>query len=314
MGRFALINLCRTVVQEYDRDEEYGKIFSYQRDHVVETSELTLPFADDVGGTIRGYRIFTACRTVNKKIFRLQDHLDRLYRCASSIYMEPPLPREELRSVLEDLIEKNFQESPEQDLHIEVIFSGGLANDGLKPSGQGAHLYIAVKQLVRPVSELYEKGVVLATFPHQRMWADVKLLNYVGAVLAHRTVVPQHSAFDVLFVDPDDRRTILEGSTFTVFFVLSDRIILTPPLNGKILDSITRRVVLEVLEPERDLEVRETPVSLDQLSSLPEAFLASTTRNVLPVVRIDNHVIGHGSPGPVTKHVMALFDTYLASY
>lgn len=269
---------------------------------------------DDVGGTIRGYRIFTACRTVNKKIFRLGDHLDRLYRCASSIYMEPPLPREKLCSILDEVVERNGQASPDQDLHLEIIFSGGLENDGMKRSGKGAHLYIAVKQLLRPHEKMYETGVALATFPHQRMWPDVKLLNYVGAVLAHQTVVPQHNAFDVLFIDPEDRRTILEGSTFTVFFVRSDSIILTPPLDGKILDSITRRVVLEVVEPDADHEIREASVYLDKLSSFAEAFLASTTRNVLPVVRIDDHVIGEGTPGPITRHVMTLVENYLASY
>ena len=87
--------------------------------------------------------------------------------------------------------------------------------------------------------------MALATFPHQRMLPDVKLLNYVGAVVAFQTVVPEHDAYDVLFVDPHDRRTILEGSTFTIYFVTSDGTIITPPLDGRILDSITRRQSLK---------------------------------------------------------------------
>lgn len=293
---------------------EDRKIISYQRDHFVDTSDLSLPFLDDVSGTIRGYRVFTACRTVRGKIFRLEDHLTRLYYSASSIYMVPPLPREKLREVLDEVVQKNLHANPQGDLLIDVLFSGGLDGSTMKQSGKGAHLYVAVQPLEPPPSECYEKGVTLATLPHLRLCPDVKLLNYIGAVLAHQTVVPQHHAWDVLFVDPQDPRTVLEGSTFTVFFVDSQGVILTPPLNGRILDSITRRVIIDVCSERPDLNIREVPVSIDQVTSFPEAFLASTTRNVVPVTRVDDTVIGTGRPGPVTRKVMGALQEYINSY
>ena len=73
----------------------------------MKTSELTLPFLDDISGTIRGYRIFTACRTIRGKIFRLEDHLERLYHSAAGIYMKPPLSRDKLRQLLAALLEEN---------------------------------------------------------------------------------------------------------------------------------------------------------------------------------------------------------------
>lgn len=277
----------------------------------MKTSELALPFLDDISGTIRGYRIFTACRTIRGKIFRLEDHLERLYHSASGIYMEPPLAREELRQLLAALLEENRNAGVKGDLLIYVIFSGGLAGSTMKQSGSGAHLYIAVRELVSPPPECYENGVGLATFPHQRMYPDVKLLNYVGAILAHQTVVPARDAFDVLFVFPPDRQTILEGSTFTVFFVDSEGDIFTPPLDGRILDSITRRVVFEIIAERPEMRIREEPVTLDQLPTFSEAFLASTTRNLLPVVRIDDRMIGNGRPGPRTRVLSGLFLDYL---
>lgn len=272
------------------------------------------PFMDDVSGTIRGYRVFTACRTINGKIFRLEDHLARLYRSAEAIYMQPPLPREELRDLLNGLVRKNLNEATSEELHIEVIFSGGLLNNTMIQSNRGAHLYVAVQPLVVPPRHMYEKGVALATFPHQRMLPDVKLLNYVGAVLAFQTVVPKLHAYDVLFVDPGDRRTVLEGSTFTVFFVDGGGRILTPPLDGRILDSITRRALFDVLEPSDTFRIEETPISLDRIAEFSEAFMASTTRNVLPVTRIDHTVLGSGKPGPVTRGVMKLFQEYFESF
>jgi branched-subunit amino acid aminotransferase/4-amino-4-deoxychorismate lyase len=142
----------------------------------------------------------------------------------------------------------------------------------------------------------------------------VKLLNYVGAILAHQTVVPQFEADDVVFIDPSDRQTVLEGSTFTVFFVNASGELLTPPLDGRILDSITRRVVLELLRPRREFTVREVPIHVNEIPTFREAFLVSTSRNVVPVTRIDATSIGNGKPGPVTRSIMDAFQEYLESY
>jgi branched-subunit amino acid aminotransferase/4-amino-4-deoxychorismate lyase len=139
-------------------------------------------------------------------------------------------------------------------------------------------------------------------------------LNYVGAIVAHQTVIPKHNAYEVLFVCPVDRQTILEGSTFTIFFVDSTGEIVTPPLNGRILDSITRRVLVELLAPGKPFRLREVSIRVREIPSFREAFLASTSRDVLPVVRVDDTVIGGGVPGPVTSAVMKLFREYLSSY
>ena len=288
-------------------------IISYQRDHFVPTSELALPFLDDISGTVRGYRIFTACRTVKGKVFRLEDHLDRLYYSASGIHMKPPLDRDGLRTLLNEIVDRNVKSGIQDDLLIDVIFSGGLLGNTMKQSDNGAYLYVAVQPLEAPPEQLYEAGVPLATFPHLRICPDIKLLHYIGAILAHQTVVPTAGAHEVLFVDPYDRQTILEGSTFTIFFVNSDQEVLTPPLDGRILDSITRRVVLEILKSE-GLELRETAVVLNQISSFTESFIASTTRNVLPVTRIDSTIIGSGRPGTITQSIMDSLKAYLDSY
>jgi branched-chain amino acid aminotransferase len=268
---------------------------------------------DDVSGTIRGYRIFTACRTVNGKIFRLEDHLERLYTCAKAVYMVPPVDKSRLSSLLDDVVERNLSLTNADDLLIDVIFSGGLEGNTMKQSGSGAHLYIAVQEMVPPPPQMYEQGAVLATYRHQRMYPNVKLLNYVGAIMAHQTVVPQHEAFEVLFVCPGDGQTILEGSTFTIFFVDQSGEILTPPLDGKILDSVTRRVVLELLKPRAEFVVKEATITLDMVPLMSECFLVSTTRNVLPVSRLDDKPIGTGKPGPVTRKIMAIFEAYLKS-
>jgi branched-subunit amino acid aminotransferase/4-amino-4-deoxychorismate lyase len=228
--------------------------------------------------------------------------------------MQPPMPPGELRKLMEQIVAMNRIACGERDLLIEVILSGGLEDVSMKSTGRGAFLYVAVQELIEPPEELYETGVALATFPHLRLWPDVKLLNYVGAIIAHQTVVPTQAAYDVLYVDPADGNTLLEGSTFTVFFVDADGTIVTPPLDRKILDSITRRAVFDLVRNSKDLRIAESKVYLDGLPGFAEAFIASTTRSVLPLARVDRTVIGNGVPGPVTRRVMAMFREYLKGY
>jgi len=251
---------------------------------------------------------------VRGKIFRLEDHLQRLYDSAAGIHMRPPMRKETLQDILMRIVQLNMEAAPHAELLLNVIFSGGLQGCTMKQADGGAHLYIAAQPLITPDAECYERGVALATFAYQRMYPAVKLLNYVGAIIAHQIIVPQYNAYDVIFVCPEDGETILEGSTFTVFFVDSEGTIFTPPLDGRILDSITRRVVVEILSGKPQFRLRETPVRLGEVASFREAFLASTTRNVLSVTRLNDRVIGDGSPGPVTRAVHDVFEDYMKSY
>ncbi len=251
---------------------------------------------------------------MNARIFRLTDHLNRLYDSADRIFMKPPMPREELAQLLDEIVRKNLAASQGKDLLVEIIFSGGLAGVTMKHSGRGAHLYVAVQALITPDADLYRNGVRLASFPHQRMCPDIKLLNYVGAIIANQTTVPQYNAYDVVFLDPVDGKTILEGSTFSVFFVDSHGEVVTPPLDGRILDSVTRRVTLETLEAAGTIKVQEAEVTMDDLSEMSESFMASTTRSILPVSAINDISIGSGSPGPTTAEIMEVFQAYLQSY
>lgn len=289
-------------------------MISYQRNAFVDTTELSLPYCDDISGTIRGYRIFTACRTVNQKIFRLQDHLDRLYNSAKAIYMTPPMSRHELAILLDELLLKNSNLSAGSDLLLDIIFSGGLEGSTMKQSGLGAHLYVAVQKMVPPSPESYRDGVALATFSHQRMLPGVKLLNYIGAIMAHQTVVPTQGAYDTLFLCPEDKDTILEGSTFTIFFVSASGKIITPPLDGRILESVTRKVIFELLAPLKEFSLEEGQIRLSELDAFSECFMASTTRNILPVTRLDDRTIGDGKPGSVTRAAMAVMQGYVNSY
>ena len=316
-------------------------MFSYANGKFVLTEELALPIKEDITGTIRGFRIFTSCRTLpNKRVFRLEDHIDRLFNSANAIYMELPHDKNELKEIIQETIIKNKEEGEEdkssssaerseagderssatplataregKELLLEIIYSGGRANlSRVAPAGK-AILYIMVLPLKTPPARWYEKGIKLAVYPYQRQWPEIKFLNYVGAVIAHQTVVKKYEADDALFISPHEKKIILEGTTFN-FFIIKNGVIVTHPADGKILPGITRKVTLE-LACQQGIKTKEDYFSLDDLLEVEEAFITSSTRNIVPVVRVDDIVIGSGQPGEITNKLARFFKEYQANY
>lgn len=283
-------------------------LLSYANGKYIPTSKLTLPVAADTIGTFRGYRIFTACRTLGDQVFRLDDHVSRLLNSARQIKMELPFSRKQLKTVIEQVAVRNRRQNKTGDFLLEIMFSGGQAAvNGVAPAGK-AVLYIVVFPVKMPPDRWYSQGIKLASYPYQRQWPEVKLLNYVGGVIAHQTVVKQFKADEALFVTPDRRQVILEGTTFN-FFVVKWGKIITHPLNGKILPGITRKVALQLAQKLR-IPVQESLFLYRGLDSVDEAFVTSSTRNVVPVAKVDGIQIGNGQPGEITLRLGEAFRAY----
>ncbi len=286
-------------------------MLSYANGKFISTDELSLPVQKDLIGTFRGFRIFTACRTLpNGKIFRFEDHINRLFSSAKVIHMELPHNKNELKEIVREVITKNNKDNGE--LLLEIMYSGGkAASNGIAPVGETI-LYILVLPLNLPPEEWYQQGIKLASFPYQRQWPEIKFLNYVGAVIAHQTVVKKYGADEVLFLSPDEKNIVLEGTTFN-FFVIKNGVVFTHALDGKILPGITRKVVLELAYKE-GVEVKEINFSLNELAEMDEAFITSSTRNIVPVIRVDNIIIGNGKPGGLTLKLARIFKKYQINY
>jgi branched-subunit amino acid aminotransferase/4-amino-4-deoxychorismate lyase len=251
-------------------------IYSYDNGKFVLTNDLTINVSQDMLGTFRGYRIFTSCRTLNKgNVFRLDNHIERLLSSAQKLEMQLPHNAKKLREIILGLVTKN---SLAGDMLLQIMYSGGSPKPGTMVPNQPAHLYILASPLTPPPDLWYQDGISLASFVYQREWPEVKLLSYIGAV-----VVDQHNH------------------------------LLTPPLDGTILDGITRKVILDLAQA-NDIQVSEKPIMLSNLSAIKEMFFASSTRNVVPVVRVDKQIIGNGKPGYLTNHMGLLMKSYQDSY
>jgi len=286
-------------------------MLSYANGKYVPTEAVSINVSNDMVGTFRGYRIFTACRTLNGgKVFRMEDHVERLFRSAQELSMDLPHDREGLKDLVASVVEKNKDRG---DVLLEIMYSGGKAAPaGVAPEGL-AHVYVLVFPFTPPPEDWYVKGISLASFAYQRQWPNIKLLNYVGGVVAHQTVVKNYGATEALFVSPKDCQTILEGTTFSLFVIDTNGTVVTPPLDGTILDGVTRKVLLETL-PRAGIAVEERRITLTDLSNMNEVLIASSTRNIVPVVKVDDTIIGEGIPGPMFERLNEILAEYQKTY
>src|SRR5229473_3412178 len=216
---------------------------------------------------LRGYSVFESMRTYDRRPFHLEEHLLRLYRSAVLIELDIPWSRQYIADV--------------------VLPSG-------KPT-----LVVLITPLGERDMEQFARGYWLITTGLQRVSPEAKTANYVAAVRALKEA-ERRGAADALFVN--EQGHVLEGTRSNFFIFRSDTLV--TPREG-ILIGVTRNVVLELARGRFAIE--ERPILLDELALAGEAFITSSSREITPVVRIDDLMIGDGKPGPRTYELEQRF-------
>ncbi len=251
----------------------------------VHPDEATISINDMA--ILRGYSVFESLRTYNHRPFHLDEHLQRLYRSAILIEMEIPWSSKQIASVVREVIARNTY----QHAAIRLLVTGGESEDGILPSGKPL-LAVLITPLGERDMERFAKGCKLITTKLQRISPEAKTANYIAAVRALKEAVRRDAA-DALFVNERDH--VLEATRSNFFIFRGDTLI--TPRRG-ILIGVTRNVVLELA---RNLfAVEERPILLEELALADEAFITSSSKEITPVVQIDDLVIGDGKPGPRT--------------
>lgn len=255
-------------------------------------------------GFLYGDSVFETLRTYNGKAFALDEHLERLARSAALVHIELPVSLDRLREEVASALEQ--VSAPES--YVRLMLTRGVGAMGLDPGMAVQPLRVMiVAPLSPPPQEAYETGVSVITYATQRAGdatpaAGAKIGNYLVAVLAMRTA-REHSAVEALIVDSAGH--VVEGATSNVFAV-SKGVLHTPSEREGILAGITRRTLLDVAAT-LGIEVRLGPLERQWLLTADEVFISSSIREILPVVRVDDRVIGTGLPGPVTQRLRAGF-------
>ena len=242
----------------------------------------------------RGYGAFESLRTYHRKPFHLEEHLNRLYRSASLIDLDIPYSRSEVEKIIGEAIEHNVYDHAT----IRIFVTGGESEDGILPSGKPA-LAVLVTPLGERDMERFAQGQKVITSSLQRVSPEAKTTNYVAAVRSLKEAA-RRGAADALFVN--EQGQVLEG-TRSNFFVFRGDTLVTP--REGVLAGVTRNVVLELARGRFALE--ERPILLEELSQIGEAFITSSSREITPVIQIDEMVIRIGKPGPRTYELEQRF-------
>lgn len=243
---------------------------------------------------LRGYSAFEALRTYDRRPFHLHDHVERLYHSAALIELHLPYARK----FIDDLVYEAIERNPYRHAAIRLLVTGGESEDGVTPAGKPV-LAVMITPLAERDMERFAKGVNLITSYLQRSLPEAKTSNYVAAIRALKEAA-RRDASDALFVNERDH--VLEG-TRSNFFVFRGDTLVTPGVG--VLPGVTRKVVLHLAEGRFPIE--ERPILLSELPEVDEAFITSSSKEITPVVRIDDVIIGDGKPGPRTYELEQRF-------
>ncbi|BCM92170.1 branched-chain-amino-acid aminotransferase [Abditibacteriota bacterium] len=260
-------------------------------------------------GFLYGDGVFEGVRVYNRRIFRHDAHLERLYRSAKAIWLTPPMSMAEMKVATEKTVAANKIENG----YIRAIFSRGFGDLGLDPRKCPTPTTVIIADAIKLYPpEVYEEGMDVITVATRRSRPDVlnpaiKSLNYLNNILAKieciRAGVPE-------CIMLNDQGMVSECSGDNIFIVHQDlrgRLELrTPPVSAGILEGITRDAVIQLAE-KLGISVAEKDLSLFDIYNAKEAFLTGTAAEVVPVTRIDMREIGDGKPGPITGQLMQAY-------
>ncbi|HYX48469.1 MAG TPA: aminotransferase class IV, partial [Ktedonobacteraceae bacterium] len=238
--------------------------------------------------------VFESLRTYDRRPFHLDLHLTRLFRSARLIDMEIPWPAEQIAEIVREVITRNAY----QHAALRLLITGGESEDGILPSGKPT-LAVLITPLEERDMQRFAQGCKLITTKLQRNSPEAKTANYIAAVRALKEAV-RRGATDALFVN--EREHVLEA-TRSNFFIFRGDTLITP--HRGILIGITRNVVLELARSKFSIE--ERPILLEELAIADEAFITSSSKEITPVVQIDDRIIGDGKPGQRTYQLEHMF-------
>lgn len=255
-------------------------------------------------GLLYGDGIFEGIRVYNGNIFRLKEHLVRLYESAKSILLTIPYSYEELQ----DIIIKTIQANELKSGYIRLVVTRGVGDLGIDPfKCNNASVIVIVEPLALFPEELYETGIKIVSASSRRNRSDVlspktKSLNYLNNVLvkieANLAGVPE-----ALMMNTDGY--VAEGSADNIFIIKNNELI-TPPGYIGALEGITRNAVLEVAR-QKGYEAREGVFTRHDVYVADEVFLTGTAAEVIAVIEVDGRTIGSGVPGTITNDILQGF-------
>jgi len=255
-------------------------------------------------GLLYGDGVFEGIRCYDGNVFKLEEHIDRLYSSAKSINLDIGIPKKEMISIVCESLRKNKL----KDAYIRLVVTRGVGDLGLDPRKCPKPSIICISQYFdRLYGDLYEKGISVVTVGTRRVSSQAidvkaKTLNYLNNILAkiQATVAGCDEALML-----NSLGYAAEGSGDNLFLI-KDGKLLTPPLSAGVLCGITRMTVIELARA-IEMEVIERDLTLFDVYTADEVFMTGTAAEIIPVIEVDARVIGNKKPGVLTKKLSAEF-------
>ena len=257
-------------------------------------------------GLLYGDGVFEGIRVYGGKIFRLEEHIDRLYDSAQALWLTIPMSKAEVIAITEEGVRR----SGLQDAYIRHIVTRGVGDLGLDPRKCVTPTVIIITDTIALwPAQVYETGLRVVTagtpIPHREALSPrVKSLNYLPHIMAKAEGI-QAGADDVLMLDASGH--VAEASGCNIF-VVKGRTIRTPPAYAGILKGVTRDVIIE-LAREAGFDMQETLLNRYDVYTADEVFFTGTAAEVVGIREVDGRRIGSGKPGPITHDIAARFRT-----
>jgi len=250
-------------------------------------------------GLLYGDGVFEGIRSYDRLIFRLKDHIDRLYISARAIVLKIPLAKEEMvEAVCRTIVKNNLDNA-----YVRLIVTRGTGDLGLDPrkcKGGPSVIIIADKIKLYP-EKYYKQGLAIITARTQQnsiyaLNPAIKSLNYLTNILAKIEAVSSGREEAIML----NAKGYVTECTGDNIFIVKNNIVYTPPLSAGLLEGITRDAVIEIAKKKK-IKLKQKNFKLNKVYNADECFLTGTAAELIPVIRVDNRKIGNARPGDVTS-------------
>ena len=255
-------------------------------------------------GVLYGDGVFEGIRSYNCLVFKLKEHMDRLYASAQGISLKIPMKKEEMVKAIITTLKANKL----KDAYIRLVVTRGKGDLGLDPNNcSKPTIFIITDKIALYPADLYKKGLRIVTVPTRRnipeaLNPQIKSLNYLNNILGKIEAV-RAGVSEAVMLDQNGFVTECTGDNI---FMIKNKTLLTPPVHAGVLNGITRSVVL-TLAPKVGLKAQESTLTRFDLFTADELFLTGTAAEIIPVVEMDGRMIGDGGVGSDTLKLISEF-------
>jgi branched-chain amino acid aminotransferase len=254
-------------------------------------------------GLLYGDGVFEGIRAYNGRVFRLDEHVDRMFDGARAIMLKPPVTKEKMKEIILETLRKNNL----KDAYIRPLITRGVGDLGLDPNKCPKPTVICIAETWGAMyGDLYEKGLNAITVSIRRnspqtLPPNIKSLNYLNNILAKLEANVKGGNEAIIF---DINGNLSEGSGDNIFIIKNGQI--RTPIVEINLRGVTRGAVFELAEKLK-MPLSEADMSYYDLYTADEIFVTGTAAEICPVARVDGREVGNGKPGPMTKKLMAAY-------